>query len=173
MGEINVTSTKQRIIVDPAAYSVSVIYTGRPVTTPVPPAPSTPMGLTYQVWSESSDMQLPSTGLYDVLVSQMGQKAPYPLKVIISAHIYFGFGTVAINAAADLYSYYHAAVIQASGSPVQAIAGAWMSLPFNLAYDVPKGGELGKKLRVGVNGMGAGVCWTANRMVTQYIQTGT
>lgn len=37
MGEINVTSTKQKIIVDPAAYSVSVIYTGKPAPTPAPP----------------------------------------------------------------------------------------------------------------------------------------
>lgn len=172
MGEINVTSTKQKIIVDPASYSVSIIYTGVPKPIPGPPAPSTPLGLTIATYSEVNDVNVSSAGLYDVLMSQWGQKAPYALKVIIGAHIYFGYSPGAVNAGGDLWSGYHNASVQGSGAPVQAPAAAWTSLPFNIAYDVPKGGELGKKLRLNITALNTAPCYIASRMVTQYIQTG-
>jgi hypothetical protein len=118
----------------------------------------------------SAGLSFNALGTYDIVTLAMGV-VPVAARLVVNAVTWFGYGSVAINAGGDLWSLQAGAVGQGSGAPVQAIAGAYMSLPFNYSAALTAGQTADTKLRISITGMSGGSCYVQSYATAMLIAT--
>lgn len=104
-------------------------------------------------------------GLTDLLVVSVGV-VPVAATMLVNANVNFGFGSVAINAAPDIWSMATGAVAFQVGAPYQAVAGGGIAIPMAWYVSLSAGQTGDFKLRLNITAMASGVCtWFANATV--------
>lgn len=120
---------------------------------------------------QSADLTFP-LGASDIFTAGPPTTLPYPTRVDGVAVVNFGFGAAIINASLSVVAVLNGSVVAASGSPIQAGAGAWIAVAMPFGYTVAANGNLQVKARINVLNMASGVCHAMASINTQVTRTG-
>lgn len=94
------------------------------------------------------DLNAGSAGLRDLASFEASTTLPYATQTYAFANLYAGFGTAACNFTADIVALQNGSVTASTGSPVQAIAGAYTSGVMVASWNNPAGMVVGGKSRI-------------------------
>jgi hypothetical protein len=102
------------------------------------------------------DTQFTTTGIRVLFTFGPGATYPFPVTVSYTSLLYFGFSAGAVNCTGDMVRSDTGAPVQTAPNPLQAIAGAYQSIPLVASWTVAAGADPNYQARVNVLATGGG-----------------